>query len=75
MAPMFYRNSNAAILVYDITKYSSFENMQQWITELKRHVDEPMVLILVGNKIDLEQNRQVRSKTESYDKTLNIVLF
>lgn len=61
MAPMFYRNSNAAVLVYDITSYSSFEGMQRWVTELKRHVDEPMVLMLVGNKIDLEFEREVKT--------------
>lgn len=60
MAPMFYRNSNAAILVYDITSYSSFEGMQRWVSELKRHVDAPLVLMLVGNKIDLELKREVR---------------
>lgn len=59
MAPMFYRNSNAAILVYDITNYTSFEGMQRWVAELKRHVDEPMVLMLVGNKVDLEGGREV----------------
>lgn len=59
---MFYRHANAAILVYDVTSYSSFEGMQVWVAELKRHVYEPMVMVVVGNKIDLESRRQVHTQ-------------
>lgn len=59
MAPMFYRNANAALLIFDITSSSSFESMKGWVQELKRNVDEPMVLCVVGNKIDLADNRKV----------------
>lgn len=59
MAPMFYRNANAALIVFDITLKQSFESMQGWVFELKKNVDNPMVLCVVGNKIDLAKNRQV----------------
>lgn len=56
---MFYRNANAALIVFDITSVSSFESMQGWVAELKRNVEGPMVLLVVGNKIDLAKDRQV----------------
>ncbi|XP_018568480.1 ras-related protein RHN1 [Anoplophora glabripennis] len=71
MAPMFYRNANAALLIFDITSSSSFESMKGWVQELKRNVDEPMVLCVVGNKIDLADKRQVtRDEAVQYSKTI-----
>lgn len=67
---MFYRNANAALLVFDITSKSSFENMKGWVQELKGHVLEPMVLVVVGNKIDLINKREVRE----FYQTINVKL-
>ncbi|XP_046985648.1 ras-related protein Rab-31 [Schistocerca americana] len=64
MAPMYYRNANAALLVFDITQYDSFLSVKSWVKELQRNVDEPMVLSVVGNKIDLSDGRKV-SKEEA----------
>lgn len=46
-------NSGAvgAMLVYDITKHQSFENIEIWLKELRDHADENIVVILVGNKV------------------------
>jgi Ras-related protein Rab-21 len=60
VAPTFYRNANAALIVFDITSVQSFKNIQDWVLELKEKVDNPMVLCVVGNKIDLAKNRQVK---------------
>jgi GTPase SAR1 family protein len=65
MAPMFYRNANAALIVFDITSAQTFESMQGWVLELKKNVDNPMVLCVVGNKIDLAKNRQVKTEKKS----------
>lgn len=62
MAPMYYRNANAAFLVFDITQYNSFMAIKSWVTELQRNVEEAMVLILVGNKVDLSEKRKVDSE-------------
>lgn len=71
MAPMFYRNANAALLVFDITSYDSFEKMQGWVTELKRNVEESMVLCVIGNKIDLKSKRQVdKDEAVQYSKSI-----
>lgn len=58
MVPMFYRNANAALLVFDITKRESFESIKVWVNELKKNIQEKIVMFVVGNKIDLP-NRQV----------------
>jgi len=64
MAPMFYRNANAALLVFDISSYSSFEKMKGWVQELHRNVEEAIVLCVIGNKVDLQDQRDV-SRTEA----------
>ncbi|GFS88711.1 ras-related protein RabJ [Nephila pilipes] len=62
MAPMYYRNANAAILMYDITSYASFESMKEWVTELKVRLEEPIIICVVGNKVDKHTHRQVGFK-------------
>ncbi|XP_046827056.1 ras-related protein RabJ [Vespa velutina] len=59
MAPMYYRNANAAMLVFDVTRYNSFAAIKNWVTELKRNVEEQMVLTVIGNKSDLFNDREV----------------
>lgn len=59
MAPMYYRNANAALLVFDTSNHRSFEEVKSWVLELQKNVIEPMYLLLVGNKIDLEEQRMV----------------
>lgn len=65
MAPMYYRNANAALLVFDVTNHSSFDEVKSWILELQKNVQEPMFLLLVGNKIDLDSQRAV-SREEAF---------
>jgi GTPase SAR1 family protein len=43
-----------ALIVYDVTRRQSFENVKRWWEELKQHSSEEIAVILVGNKIDLE---------------------
>ncbi|KPJ10644.1 Ras-related protein Rab-31 [Papilio machaon] len=53
MAPMYYRNANAALLVFDITCRASFAAVKSWVKELQSNAPGPLVLALVGNKADL----------------------
>jgi Ras-related protein Rab-11A len=55
----YYRNATGALLVYDITRKDSFENVKRWLNELRENADPSIVLMLVGNKNDLNQFRQV----------------
>lgn len=58
-APMYYRNANCAVVVYDITQSASLEKARTWIRELQRQADPSIVIALCGNKLDLSARRQV----------------
>ncbi|KAL1327917.1 hypothetical protein HN51_037903 [Arachis hypogaea] len=58
----YYRGALGALLVYDITRRSSFENARKWMVELREFGGKDMVVILVGNKCDLEQTREVEEE-------------
>eukprot|EP01097_Dermamoeba_algensis_P010260 TRINITY_DN7502_c0_g1_i1.p1 TRINITY_DN7502_c0_g1~~TRINITY_DN7502_c0_g1_i1.p1 ORF type:complete len:231 (-),score=41.67 TRINITY_DN7502_c0_g1_i1:140-832(-) len=63
LAPMYYRGSKAAILVYDICSLNSFEKMKDWARELQCNLPlDQIVLAVVGNKTDLSNNRKVNSQ-------------
>mmetsp|Transcript_12984 Transcript_12984/g.31631 ORF Transcript_12984/g.31631 Transcript_12984/m.31631 type:complete len:230 (-) Transcript_12984:98-787(-) len=71
LAPMYYRGSSAAILVYDITKPGSFAALQDWADELKQNGPQSLVLAVCANKTDLEDDRSVgRSTGENYAKSI-----
>ena len=55
----YYKGAAGALVVYDITKPQSFENVDKWLKEVRDHGAENMVLMLIGNKSDLEKDRQV----------------
>lgn len=55
----YYRGAVGALLVYDITKQSSYDNTERWLKELRDHADPTIVIMLVGNKSDLEDDRVV----------------
>lgn len=59
MAPMYYRNANAAMLVFDLTQYHTFAAIKGWVKELRQNVEEALVLAVIGNKSDLTDKRQV----------------
>jgi small GTP-binding protein len=59
LAPMYYRSAEVAILVYDVTSTESFEGMQQWVTELSEKAPSFLKVAIVGNKIDLTDDRTV----------------
>merc|ERR1712048_728506 len=60
LAPMYYRGSAAAIVVYDITRRSSFQTLKNWVQELQALGPENIVIALAGNKVDLESQREVQ---------------
>lgn len=55
----YYRGAVGAMLVYDITKRQTFDHIPRWLEELRSHADKNIVIILIGNKSDLENQRQV----------------
>ncbi|KAK9126611.1 hypothetical protein Scep_015457 [Stephania cephalantha] len=59
LAPLYYRGAAVAVVVYDITVPESFKKAQFWVKELQKHGSPDIVMALVGNKADLQENRQV----------------
>ena len=58
----FYRNSSLAILVYSIDNKNSFENLEIWLNEIRTKGNPDVKIFLVGNKIDLEDKREVSTE-------------
>jgi small GTP-binding protein len=61
MAPMYYRGANAALLLYDITNMSTFNDIRGWLEELRKNCPPELIIFIVGSKADLHRHRQVTS--------------
>jgi len=56
----YYRGAAGALLVYDVTRRSTYQNLSTWLSDARRHLTNPnTVIMLVGNKTDLAKQRQV----------------
>ncbi|KAG6273957.1 hypothetical protein E4U47_001739 [Claviceps purpurea] len=62
LAPMYYRNAQAALVVYDLTKPTSLVKAKHWVVELQRQASPGMVIALVGNKLDLASESAAESE-------------
>lgn len=58
----YYRGALGALLVYDISKRETFVSVERWLSELKEHADQKIVVMLVGNKSDLRHLRRVEKE-------------
>jgi len=58
----YYRGALGALLVYDTTKPTTFENVSRWLKELRDHADSNIVIMLIGNKTDLKHLRAVATE-------------
>ena len=56
----YYRGSHGILVVYDITDRESFENIKTWMQEIEKYTQDNVILILVGNKCDMNEKREVR---------------
>jgi Ras-related protein Rab-5C len=64
---MYYRNAQAAVVVYDVTKASSLEKAKSWVKELQRQANPNIVIALAGNKVDLVQPSGSAGESASAD--------
>jgi small GTP-binding protein len=55
----YYRGAVGALLVYDIAKRVTYENVERWLKQVRDHADHNIVIMLVGNKSDLRHSRPV----------------
>ena len=62
LIPSYIRDSSVAVVVYDITSVASFSETDKWIEDVRSQRGDDVVIVLVGNKTDLEDKRQVSVK-------------
>ena len=55
----YYKNATGAILVYDLTKKDTFNNIKNWLNDVKEYADNDLTAIMIGNKCDLIEERMV----------------
>jgi Ras family len=65
----YYRGAAGALLVYDVTRRETFEHVLSWLEDCRSHSSTDMVIMLVGNKCDLDHRREVpREEGEAFAK-------
>jgi len=58
----YYRGAAGALLVYDITRRDTFSHLTTWLEDARQHSSSNMVIMLIGNKSDLEARREVKKR-------------
>ena len=66
----YYKGAKGAFVVYDITRKQSFDSVDRWINDLRAAADKKLTIIIIGNKCDLEDQRQV-TKEQGEEKAKN----
>ncbi|SCU94106.1 LAFA_0F19900g1_1 [Lachancea sp. 'fantastica'] len=79
LAPMYYRNAQAALVVYDVTKPQSFIKARHWVKELHEQASKDIVIALVGNKLDMieagAERKVAREEAENLAQEENLLFF
>ncbi|XP_071163021.1 ras-related protein Rab-6A isoform X2 [Mytilus edulis] len=74
LIPSYIRDSSVAVVVYDITNANSFQQTSKWIDDVRTERGSDVIIMLVGNKTDLSDKRQVTSEEgERKAKELNVM--
>ena len=75
LATMFYKDANAAIMVYDVTRKETFEELKNyWAGQVKDNAPEKIILVIAGNKSDLiEQETVDEGEARNFAKELNAI--
>eukprot|EP01132_Coremiostelium_polycephalum_P007378 gene7378-9062_t len=71
----YYRGAVCALIVYDITCRDSFESLSQWLSDCRKFSNGDVTITLIGNKCDLEANRQVSTSEAQAFASQNGLLF
>ena len=64
----YYKGAKGAFIVYDITRKNSFESVEKWVSDVTAVADKKITIVLIGNKSDLEDQRQV-TKEQGEEKS------
>ncbi|KAI8097707.1 rab protein 6 [Halteromyces radiatus] len=74
LIPSYIRDSSVAVIVYDITSLESFNNTNKWIDDVRAERGDDVIIVLVGNKSDLNDKRQVTTEdAEKRARELNVM--
>ena len=74
--PTYYRGCSAVIIVYDVTKRRSFDDLTSWISDYEKYGDLPPLYFLVGNKNDLLNEKVVSDDdANAFSKKINAEMF
>jgi Ras-related protein Rab-6A len=74
LIPSYIRDSSVAVVVYDVTNKASFTNCDKWIEDVRAERGGDVIIMLVGNKTDLADKRQVSAEEgEAKAKKLNVL--
>ena len=72
----YYKNSVCACIVYDITNRNSFLDVKSWLDDCKKQSPKTVILVLIGNKIDLDEQREVSfEEGNNFAKENNMLFF
>ena len=69
----YYKGAKGAFIVYDITRKQSFESVEKWVNDVTAVADQKITIILIGNKSDLEDQRQI-TKEQGQEKANKLEL-
>ena len=70
----YYKNVHGVVIVYDITARRSYDNVENWLQQMRELVSNDVCVLLIGNKLDLEEKRQV-PKDEAQEFAKNEKMF
>ncbi|KAI9345839.1 ras family-domain-containing protein [Zopfochytrium polystomum] len=74
LIPSYIRDSSVAVVVYDITNRNSFQNTSKWVDDVRAERGNDVIIVLVGNKTDLSDKRQVSTEEgEKRAKEFNVM--
>ncbi len=72
----YYKGAHGIVLIYDITDKKTFDNVRNWLRQIKEEVSDKVCIILVGNKIDAEEKRVVTTQEgEKMAEEYNMMFF
>ncbi|URE11392.1 Ras family [Musa troglodytarum] len=76
LGPIYYRDADAALLVYDITDSDTFLRVRKWVKELQQMASKDIVMVIAANKSDLIRSKKYDiQEAESYATTIGAKLF
>lgn len=76
LGPIYYRDADAVLLVYDITDTDTFLRVRKWVTELQQMASKDIVMVIAANKSDLIRSKKYDiQEAESYAMTIGAKLF